>query len=491
MAKKESPDSKFTKIDLFLISVLLFIALVLRLYKINAPLTDHHSWRQVDTAAVARNFAQSGFDLLHPKYDDLSNIQSGKYNPQGYRFVEFPIYNAMFALFFKYLPIFSLEIYGRLITIFFSLALIFIIYYLVLKEEGRIAAFFSSLIFSTMPFFVFYSRVILPEMTALSFSFLSILFLYLYSKNGKRTLFLSNIYYLMSIVFFSSSLLVKPTTIFYFFPLIYIFYKKFGLNLFKKLSFYFYFLLSLAPLVLWRFWMMKFPEGIPVSEWLFFQVNTYQGRENIFFRPAFFRWIFGERILDLILGGYLVIFFIVGLLKKPKSTYLFFWIAISSLIYLLTFQGGNVQHDYYQILILPALAIFSGIGISFFLTEKKVFINLFLNALFIIALLAFSLFFSFYKIRDYYSYNTDLVNMAKIIKTLTPPEAKIVTDTTGDTTLLYLAERRGYPATTTDFNTLKQQGMQYFVTMKKEVADNLQDKYQLIFDNEKIYIFRL
>lgn len=485
MAKKESYNNKFTKIDLFLIGILLLVALVLRLYKINAPLTDHHSWRQADTSAVARNFVRNGFDLLHPRYDDLSNVQSGKYNPQGYRFVEFPIYNATFALFFKYLPIFSLEIYGRLVTIFFSLVLIFAIYYLVLKEEGRIAAFFSSLIFSIMPFFVFYSRVILPEMTALSLIFFSLLSLYLYSKN------FSIVCYLLSIISLALSLLVKPTTIFYFFPLIFIFYKKFGLNLFKKLSFYFYFLFSLSPLVLWRFWMMKFPEGIPVSEWLFSQVNTYQGRQNIFFRPAFFRWIFEERILNLILGGYLVVFSIIGFLKKPKSTYLFFWTAIASLVYLLTFQGGNVQHDYYQILILPTLAIFSGIGISFFLTEKKIFINLFLNTLFIIVLLAFSLFFSFYKIRDYYSYSPDLVNVAKIIKTLTPPEAKIVTDTTGDTTLLYLAERRGYPATTEDLESLKQRGMMYFVTMKKEVADSLKNKYKLIFDSEKVYIFKL
>jgi hypothetical protein len=485
MAKKESQDNKFIKIDFFLIGFLLLLALILRLYKINIPLTDHHSWRQVDTAAVARNFVKDGFDLFHPKYDDLSNIQSGKYNPQGYRFVEFPIYNAIFAFLYKKIPILPLEIYGRLVTIFFSLILILVIYYLVLKEEGRLTAFLSSLIFSVMPFFVFYSRVILPEMTALSLAFLSFLSLYLYSKN------LSIIYYLLSIIFLSLSLLIKPTTIFFFLPLIYIFYKKFGLNLFKKVRFYFYFLLSFTPLVLWRVWMMKFPQGIPSSEWLLFQVNTYQGLQNIFFRPAFFRWIFEERILNLILGGYLVVFFIIGLLKKPKGSCLLFWITIASLIYLFTFQGGNVQHDYYQILILPVLAIFTGVGINFFLTEKRIFFNLLLNILFIIVLLGFSWFFSFYQVRDFYSYSQDLVNIAKIVKTLIPAEAKIVTDTTGDTTLLYLSERRGYPAPTTDFETLKKQGMEYFVTMNGKVADDLKEKFQLIFDSDKVYIFKL
>lgn len=485
MAKKKLFDNKFTKTDYFLIFFLLLLGLIFRLYKITTPLADHHSWRQVDTAAVARNLVKKEFNLLYPRFDDLSNILSGKPNPQGYRFVEFPLYNAIFAFFYKYLPILPLEIYGRLTTIFFSLILMLTVYYLVLKEEGRLTAFFSCLIFAIMPFFVFYSRVILPEMAALSFAFLAVLTLYLYSKNR------SIVNYLLSMVFFALSVLVKPTTIFFLIPLIYLFYQRFKLNLFKKISFYSYFLFSLIPFILWRLWMVKFPQGIPAFQWLLFQVNTYQGLKNIFLKPAFFRWIFKERIIDLILGGYLVVFFIIGVLKKPKNSYLFFWIVVASLTYLLTFQGGNVQHDYYQILILPSLAISSGIGISFFITEKKIFINRLLNTFLVVVLFAFSWFFSFYQVKDFYSYSQDLVKIAEIVKTLTPTKAKIITDTEGDTTLLYLSERQGYPAPTADFDTLKKQGMEYFVTMKPETAANLKDKLQLIFDSSKVYIFKL
>jgi hypothetical protein len=103
----------------------------------------------------------------------------------------------------------------------------------------------------------------------------------------------------------------------------------------------------------------------------------------------------------------------------------------------------------------------------------------------------FSFFFSYYQVKDFYFYNFDQVNVAKIIKTLTEPNAKIVTDTTGDTTLMYLSDRRGYPATTADLDILKRNGMQYFITMKKEAADRLRSKYKLIFDSEKVYIFKL
>src|SRR3990167_2229123 len=115
--------------DLITILVILIIALSVRLYKIDTPLADFHSWRQVDTASVARNFAERDFNLLRPRYHDLSNIQSGMENPEGYRYVEFPTYNAIIAALYKYIPLTSLEIYGRLVTVFFSLTTIAILYY--------------------------------------------------------------------------------------------------------------------------------------------------------------------------------------------------------------------------------------------------------------------------------------------------------------------------------------------------------------------------
>lgn len=483
---KKNGNGSFAKIDFLLIFVLILIALVFRLYKINTPLADHHSWRQADTAAVARNFIKEGFNLLTPKFDDLSNIPSGKDNPQGYRMVEFPLYNAIFAFLYRYFPFFSLEIYGRLVSVLSSLIIIFIIYYLVYKEEGRLAAFFSSLIFSVMPFFVFYSRVILPEMTAVALALLSLLFFYLYQKKEKIKSLLLLFFGTFS---FALALLIKPTTIFYSLPIVYLFIKKYNFEIIKKPAVYFFFFVSLTPFLIWRIWILNYPEGIPASEWLFFSVNTYRGVEPIFFKPAFFRWIFKERLAELILGNYLLVFFILGFLKRPKRSFLFFWLGLASIIYLFTFQGGNVQHDYYQIIILPALAILIGIGINFFLSEKVFFPIL--NWITTLIIILMSFFFSFYEVKNFYQYPQDLITTANIIKTLTKEDEKIITDRLGDTTLLYLSERRGYPAITDDLETLKKKGAQYLVTDKNELANELKNQYQLIFESNRIYIFKL
>ena len=212
--------NRFRKIDVVILGCILAVALIFRLYKITAPLSDSYSWRQADTAAVARNFVRNGFTLFEPHYDDLSSIQSGAENPTGLRFVEFPLYNAMFAGLYSLLPLVSIEVYGRLVTIFFSLLIIAIIYYLLLKEHSRLSACMGAMIYSIFPAFVFFSRVVLPETTAVAFSFLAMLFLYWWQnqKKGHKALIL----FILSLVCYAVSILIKPTAVFYGTALLYI-----------------------------------------------------------------------------------------------------------------------------------------------------------------------------------------------------------------------------------------------------------------------------
>jgi 4-amino-4-deoxy-L-arabinose transferase-like glycosyltransferase len=477
------------KLDVFILSIILVIAFVFRLYKINSPLADFHSWRQVDTAAVSRNYVKNGIDLFHPVYDDLSNVQSGIDNPNGYRMVEFPIYNAIVAILYKTFSIFSLEIWGRLTTIIFSLIIILIIYYLLLKESSRISAIFGSLTYAIFPFFVFFSRVVLPETSALAFSMLAVFFFYLnaeYKTKGLKSI----IYYLASSILFACALLIKPTVIFYFLPIIVLFYRKYKLNLVKKLDFYLYFIITLIPLIYWRMYIKNFPEGIPYSDWLFTSVNTSQGLKSILFRPSFFRWIFFERINNLILGGYLTLFFVLGTISKQKK-YLLLSFLFSALAYIFVFQGGNLQHEYYQTLILPIFSMMVGLGVSFVFEHKKNFINRIFISILVFFIFVFSFYFSYFKVSDYYLYSQELVQEANIINDLTEPEDKIVTDRTGDTTLLYLANRKGAPSIFRDPIDLKKLGYKYLITSSEGQINMMKPNFEIIFENEKFTLFHL
>src|SRR3989344_7731029 len=113
MSKIVGQLERLVKNEYFLISIILFLALVTRLYKVKSPIADWHSWRQADTASVTKIYVEEGIDLLRPRYHDISSIQTGIFNPQGLRLVEFPIFNVIHALLTKAFTNFSLEVWGR------------------------------------------------------------------------------------------------------------------------------------------------------------------------------------------------------------------------------------------------------------------------------------------------------------------------------------------------------------------------------------------
>ncbi|MFA9289352.1 MAG: ArnT family glycosyltransferase [Weeksellaceae bacterium] len=479
------------KIDVILLTLILLIALTFRLYKIDTPLADMHSWRQADTAAVARNFVNDGFTMTRPIYDDLSSIQTGLENPEGLRFVEFPIYNAIFAFFYRYLPIVSLDIYGRLTSALFSLITIAVVYYFGLKEHSRVAAAAGALSFAIMPFFVFFSRVILPESTAVSFMFMSLFFTYVYLNQKKPSKKSTALLFGLGVITYAMSILVKPTTIFYSLAHAYLFIRKYEFEVFKKWQPYVFGIIGLVPFILWRVYISQYPEGIPASAWLITMVNTFEGPKRIFFTPAFFRWIFMERLGIAMLGIYGSLFLLVGVMGKYKS-YFTHVIFASAIIYLFTFQGGNVQHEYYQTIIFPAIALMMGMGVGHIIKLSEKDLNKFIAYPTVIAVFAASFLFAFYKVKDYYYIPQDLPQIARLIQTFTLPDDKIVTDRSGDTTLLYLADRKGAPAIYKSIPELKSLGYSYIVTAQKQLTQELKDSgYNVLVENDQFSIIKL
>src|SRR5688572_9428886 len=99
---KQLPVHRFFTHHWVLLSIVV-LALIVRLYKVTSEPLDWHAFRQADTASVTREYVKHGIDLLRPHYHDLSNIQSGEDNLEGYRMVEFPLVNAVTAVPVKYL----------------------------------------------------------------------------------------------------------------------------------------------------------------------------------------------------------------------------------------------------------------------------------------------------------------------------------------------------------------------------------------------------
>jgi hypothetical protein len=146
--------------------------------------------------------------------------------------------------------------------------------------------------------------------------------------------------------------------------------------------------------------------------------------------PAFFRWMLYERLNLLILGSFALPITVVGLLRRT-STLVPISLLMSSVVYVCTFQGGNVQHEYYQILILPTIAMFTGMGASFMYEHAHGLIGRITAVGLIVGLLIGGWIFSWDKVHHYYYSLSDIPQFATIVQTFVKPDEKIVVDTAG------------------------------------------------------------
>jgi hypothetical protein len=470
----------------------------LRMYRFNNPVADWHSFRQADTASVAKEFVKNGVSLLEPRYHDLSNIQSGMDNPEGFRMVEFPFISVFVALSYKPLEgLIDLHVWYRLVTIVFSLGSIALIYELGRFLDSTLSGLISAAVFATLPFSVYYGRAILPETPMIFFSLASTLAA-LYFCQSKRLVWL-----VVSVLGSAAALLLKPVAIFLIAPVgIYILWQPKTRNV--SLAWIGGIIISTIPLFLWRSWISRYPQGIPAYSWLL-------NGNNIRFRPAFFRWIFLERLGKLILGyGGGVPLMVLGYLSRtaksttpshnyylkklitgiksasPIQVYLGS-LTCSLLAYLVIFATGNVQHDYYQVMLLPLISLLVSRGILF-LYVKKTRLSFVLLSLFIL----WSWVFSWYQVKGYFNVNNwAIVKAGRRVDALVPGDALVIAPYMGDTAFLYQTNRRGWPLGFNIDEKISQGATYYVSTSYDDEARMLESQYTLLEKNPEYIIIAL
>src|SRR5215469_10200901 len=100
------------------LGVIVLIAVALRLKGIHDPILDHPGWRQGDTASIARNFARLQYNIMYPQ-----TTYNGP--PPNYVELELQIVPFFAATLYKLFGIH--EIFGRIISIAFSLGTVVVI----------------------------------------------------------------------------------------------------------------------------------------------------------------------------------------------------------------------------------------------------------------------------------------------------------------------------------------------------------------------------
>lgn len=481
------------KPQLILLTLILLFGFLFRLYGFSNPIADWHSWRQVDTSAVSRNFVNQGINVLYPKYDDISNVQTGVDNPEGYRFVEFPLYNAIHATLFQLFGGLTLEEWGRLVSILASVLSGLFLYLIVSRHTNTALGLLSAFFYMFIPYNIYYGRTILPDVSMVT-AFLG--GIYFFDKwveekskvKNKKNHSLKKQYgfYILAIIFTASALLLKPYAVFFVIPMIALVYQQWGWKLFKIWELWVFAVISVAPIGMWRYWIMQYPEGVPANLWLL-------NGNGIRFRPSFFRWIFYERLTKLIAGYFGVIIIAIGLfqLLRLKERLFLGSFLFSSLLYVTIFATGNVQHDYYQILIMPSVAIVCAVG-SYFLYLWK-FKNFPLGRILLIICVLGMFWFGWAQVKDYFNINNrSIIAAGAAVDRLTPKDAKIIANLNGDTTLLYYTKRKGWPSFQDDIPVLIKKGASYLVLLNPTKEDlKLGEKYKIMEKTSQYVIFDL
>jgi 4-amino-4-deoxy-L-arabinose transferase-like glycosyltransferase len=456
---------KLKRLKLLLPILIFVLTFIPRLYRLNNPVADWHSWRQADTAAVARNFATSRFNLFYPQADSImSNNGLGLNNPERLFINEFPFYNAIVAVLYQQFGI-NTAIARFVSVVFASLGAVFL-YLLATRLFGQKIGLVAGLYYALNPYNVYYGRVIMPEPAFISLSITSLYLCLVWVKSQKWS------HAIIFALILALAMLAKPYAIFMGIPMAYwVIVNK--TKILKNKQLYLILLVSLIPLALWRRHHNLIPEGTFNSHWLY-------NETNIRFTGAFFRWLIFERLNRLIFatGGFVLL--IIGLLKsyQDKTKALIFAWFISIVLYMTIFAMGNVTHDYYQLPIMPVGTILISFGFWSIINSTKKSLPKLLNILIASSLVLLSLAFGWYEVKGYFNINhPEIVIAGQAADRLTPQDAVVIAPYNRDVAFLYQTNRNGWPMGT-ELEDKISKGATHYVSV------NLDDETNYLLDQD-------
>lgn len=472
------------RFEYILLTIIVLAGFLARLYKITNPVADWHSWRQADTASVTRTYVDQGINLLVPRYHDISSIQTGIFNPQGYRMVEFPIYNAIHTLLFEAFPKIPLEEWGRLITVFSALVSSIFLYLIGKRFLGKWGGILTAFFYLFIPFNIYFTRVILPDPMGVTFGVISLWgFIRFFDDKG-------DFYFYLSAIFFAAMMLIKPYLGLYIVPMIYLIVRKYGFRdilrdrklMIKSLIFG---VIAFTPFIAWRIWESKFPAGIPFYLWAF-------NGSKIRFKPSFWYWIFGERLGHLILGSFGIIPFTFGVLNTKVRNLFIHWFLIAMLLYVVIVASANVMHDYYQIIIIPAVALGLSAG-TIYLWTQQIFGKWLMRIILVFSIGVMLITGWNQVVGDYNINHPEILAAGAEIDKIAPKNALVVAPYDGDTAFLYATKRWGWPALDNSIDNIIKEGASYYVSINLDSSDTkmIESRFKTLEKTDKYIIVDL
>lgn len=440
---------------------------------ITAPPLDTHAWRQADTAAVARNFAEESANIFYPRVDIRQEFS-------GITGMEFPLYNYTIFIVNK---IFGYSHWiGRLISTIMGTIGIWFFYLLTKKVYNKTIAYYSSFVLAASPLFFYFSRNIQPDVTMVA---LSIISLYFAAKYSKTKVIWDYIYFLF---FLSLSMLVKLPAIFIVPPALYLIYRNKTISLVEALLW----IIVVLPNAAWYLHSNYLSTNFGLGNYYYEGLNLTKSL-NMIETFDFWKHEFILRIastVTTILGAILALFGLILVVIK-KYYFVLLWL-ISIIIFLLLFSFKSYYHTYYSLPLTPVIALLAGVGIAFFVdrflkSNLKYLIFLFIAAI-IINLVVI--------VRPLYALNNqEYFDLENITSVSVPSNERVIVNGGPAPIMLYFSHRKGWTVensqlTTETIDLFSKKGARYII-IDKDGGFVFHSNEEKIFDNDQFSIYRI
>ena len=342
--------------DRWVLPGLLLLTVVLRLPQIAAPIADHLQAKQAYTALRARAIARPPFNPLRNTLDLLDD--------QGQPLTlaeEVPVYCTLVAL--AHRTVGEQPASARLWSLDGSLVAVAAFYRLVRAQSGPRLAAVAALVLTAAPLFVFYGRAVMPDSWMLGLMLTSAMLYQRHLETGSRRAWLG------TAACAALAALFKYYGLMVLLVLAQMTWSRDRSGLSRKP----FGLLAVAvttPVALWMSLVfLQIPNPL-VTGWvpgtdrrpyLIFQ------NPEVLFRPAFYAglWRFVAKDLGPISAGLLMVGLVSAVRKRELPAgfagLLAGWSTLALVFYLIL-GPKLIDHDYYELMMLPAAALWAGLG---------------------------------------------------------------------------------------------------------------------------------
>ena len=424
---------------------IVLIGLLLRLVNINASVLGVHSWRQADTASIARNFLSNNFIFWQPQVN-----WSG--STDGFVECEFPFYQYLVAHLYK---IFGVnEILARGLSVIFGCLSIIFLFRLIKRVFDIQVAWWGSFFYSILPVCVFYSRTIQPESLMMFLGIVSLERWVAFLDNHKKI----NLFF--SWLAFTFAVLIKVLPFFWVgIPILITGFQK---SLIYRYKLYLYPIITILICFLWYLHAYKLGQytGLSFGLW---GSDTDRYSWSILLELRYYI----DLLLRILLRNFVLIGFPLIILSiQQLGINNIFVIGIFAV--LLTGLISPVSygiHEYYQLPMMIFSCPLMGFGfirLKTIIVRNQFFINLFISLLFIASLIILK--FDYWDLEN--PSNQPVWHTADLVKNNTNSSDLIISITGADPTLLYLSNRKGWLLTPSSINEkiileLRNEGAKY------------------------------